>query len=348
MVVRFLFFFLTAIGCKSVLVDDKNKPNLVMNNDRTCHITITAEDHMPQNISTITLDDYLNGKTRPDIIPTHLLIYYTRVPITVYTDFYKDLYPNAQEILRIQQKVLDFPGKRVLLIHDTHDYTFLHGYYSLYDCITDWKIDYVISNYCGNDEFEVLRAGLQRLHVPIATIPNLVSGTIFKNRHLPKKYDVMIYGSTSGVYALRKRMFDLLTTNRLGWRVKVLAERDVQGEALSTLINEAHLVVSTGSLFDYLVAKYFEIGHSHACLLGNVPVQGRYLFEENYIPLNLTMSYEEIEETISSALERKPHLAHLAEKVSQSLQLYVAENQELFMKKTLHLLALKKELMKKL
>lgn len=334
---KLVLFFLAVTNCSTESKFSNKVPPVP-----TCQMTLSAADPMPQNISTIYLDDYLKGNPLDAYSQNHLLIPYTRVPIIVYTDFYKDLYPNDQEREIVRHKVIKFPGKRVLLIHDTHDYTFLQGFYSLYDFIDTWKIDYVISNYCGNDEFEVIKAGLRSLKVPIATIPNLVDGEVFKNRHLDKIYDVLIYGSTDGVYALRKRMFDILSKNRLGWKVKILSDRDVQGDALSILINQAHLAVATGSLFEYLVAKYFEIGHSHACILGNIPRQGQYLFKNNYIPLNLTMSYKEIENTISRALKNKAQLAHFAQKVAHDLKLYVSAERDRFMKKTLRLLAVMK------
>lgn len=292
----------------------------------TCHVNLDWDDvskYDNSSLDIIALDELLALPGDGATSAKRLVIPYTRTPVVAYTHMWQDLYPDEQAADAVKDKVLRFNGTRVLHIHDIHDYTFTKGYYSLYDYVVSHSIDLVMFNYCGNKEFDVIAADLKRVNVPVVTIPNLPDGDVFYDRKLDKKYDIMIYGDTSSVYPLRKRLLDVIKRNNGRWKTLILEDRSISGNELAALINQSRLCVATHSFFEYLVNKYFEIGLSHAVVVGNVPKQGLSLFKDDYVRVDYTMSIGEIEDTITAALANEFRLQQQADAMTESLKMYM-------------------------
>jgi hypothetical protein len=275
---------------------------------------------------------------------------------------YKDLYKTGSDADRIQARIRGFPGKRLLGVHDIHNYTFTGGFETLYTYVATHNIDLVVGNYCGNEEYETIREGLlKHTGVPVVTIPNLVDHGIFYDRHLQKQWDILLYGHLDpDAYPFRNRLNKILTKNRLQWKTKVLEYNGAQKGELSSLLSsaeprrkksgknykatkknvlaylyQASLTVVTRSRYDYLLYKYFEISFSNSCLVGNIPTQGKALFQDNYIHLDESMDDETIENTIAEALQNKKRLGTLASKNLEAVQMYSIEYRKYYLTKAL-------------
>lgn len=174
----------------------------------------------------------------------------------------------------------------------------------------------------------------------------MISSNVFKNYNLPKKYDILIYGSrdywigfqntlaerhykeyyylNTGVkidkefwfYPLRKRINDVVLKNIGKWNVKILDQANsktsqIANEDLSKLINQSWLVLATSSRQDIAFFKYWEIAASYSCIIGNTPSDYKYPFENNIIEVDEFMSDEQIVEIIDNALANKNKLKEM-------------------------------------
>ena len=180
----------------------------------------------------------------------------------------------------------------------------------------------------------------------------------YKNYNLPKKYDILIYGSrgskTTGLnnieehnadqeykkkweihhkkklpnkhnfYPLRVRIEQLLLQHRDKYRLYIVPNAcifnaPVANENLSKLINQSWLTMTTSSRADIPMAKYFEIGASYSGILGNIPSDYYDLFKNNIVEVTEWMSDEEILSTIDKALEDKQKLQEMINRLGDRI-----------------------------
>jgi len=177
-----------------------------------------------------------------------------------------------------------------------------------------------------------------------------VNSDRYKNYNLPKKYDILIYGSrgskTTGLnnieehnadqeykkkwenhhkkklpkkhnfYPLRVRIEQLLLQHQDKYRLYIVPNAcifnaPVANENLSKLINASWLTMSTGSRANIPMAKYFEISASYSGILGNIPSDYNDLFKNNIVEVTEWMTDKEILSTIDKALEDKQKLQEM-------------------------------------
>ena len=206
-----------------------------------------------------------------------------------------------------------------------HDYTISNGYPEFFNYCKNIKIDYVISNYSNNFEYDIIRNGLTNIRIPIATIPNLINTNIFKNYNIDKCYDILIYGNMAGCYPFRRRMLKILEENTSNWKVRIIKFNELTTQELSKEINKSYLSVATKSIYDYLVCKYFEIPFSNSLIVGDMPIQGYEIFKEYYLDINNNMNDEEIICKITDFLNNKDMIIKKIEELNDKLFLLSAD-----------------------
>jgi GT2 family glycosyltransferase/tetratricopeptide (TPR) repeat protein/2-polyprenyl-3-methyl-5-hydroxy-6-metoxy-1,4-benzoquinol methylase len=154
--------------------------------------------------------------------------------------------------------------------------------------------------------------------------PNAVDTNLFRQRRLPKEWDVLLYGETSPeVYPLRARLARLLANQRElrfhhirhpGYYPGPQEQRRVlAGAELSCAINRSWIGLATCSVYQCLLMKYLEIAASGGLVAGNLPEHARPLFSNDFIELSMEQSDREILDTLKRHLADKERLESMAE-----------------------------------
>lgn len=174
------------------------------------------------------------------------------------------------------------------------------------------KYQYLISTY-DCDDLTQLRQRLPSVR-KVYAIPHHIDIELYKDRGLPKIYDVLFYGNTNPErYPFRNRLRRLLASSSLKVRfiehpgARVFDEERCS-EALARIINQSEISIATPGAHDYLVAKYFEISAAGSVVAGKMATQGRRIWAENYVQLEEDMSDLEILCRLTSALQDKDSL----------------------------------------
>lgn len=180
---------------------------------------------------------------------------------------------------------------------------------------------------------------------------------IYKNYNLPKKYDILIYGTRYFInkienhqadieykkkweehhgkklpceynfYPLRHKIETLLKNNSHKYNLMILPQicsiesKKYVNSDLSKLINQAHITLATCSRVDILMDKYIEIAGSYSAILGNIPTDHRDVFNNNIIEVTEWMSDEEILNKIDNALSDKKKLWNMTKKLGDEIHL---------------------------
>jgi hypothetical protein len=152
-------------------------------------------------------------------------------------------------------------------------------------------------------------------------IPHHLDMLIYRDYGLPKLFDVLLYGNTdASIYPFRRRLRDLLANSLL--RVRIVEDPcydafdpDRCGESLVRAINQSWISIATPSRFDYLVAKYFEIGACGSVVAGKMPPQGEAIWRDRHIRLTEEMTDEEITATLTAALLSPDRLRQISEEM---------------------------------
>jgi len=272
----------------------------------------------------IYLDEYLKSENDTiDYSNYYLFINYNRTNITSYNHLYNDLYIDDETTDKINKKILNFSGKKILHIHDIHDYTFKDGYNSFYNYLEMFNIDFVIGNYIYNKEYEIINSIVNKLNKKICIIPNLVDSNIFRNYYKEKIYDILIYGMIADCYILRKRLLDIIKNNKEDWKIRIIEYNELTNTELSKEINKSYLSVATSSIYEYFVFKYIEIPLSQSLVIGDMPLQGKKLFDEdNFININNNMTDDEIINIINISLNDKKSILEKINIFNTKLEFY--------------------------
>ena len=253
----------------------------------------------------------------------YLLITNNRSSLVSYRSFFcNDLYPNEKSILNINSLILNFKGKRIFRIHDIHDYTFIDGYNGFENYCKNVNINLVIGNYIYNNESKIINSILKKLSITYCVIPNLINSQIFKNYNNEKIYDILIYGNMGFCYILRKRMLDIIQKTTK-WKSRIISFNELTGVELANEINKSYLSVATCSTFEYFLCKYIEIPFSNSLVIGNLPEQGKMLFNnDDFIYINNEMTDMEIINIIDKILENKKDILDKINNLNNKLEFY--------------------------
>jgi hypothetical protein len=179
------------------------------------------------------------------------------------------------------------------------------------------KYQYLISTYDCESLAQLCRRlpSVQKAYV----IPHHIDTGLYKERGLPKIYDVLFYGNTNPErYPFRHRMRRLLAGSNL--KVRIIEHPGAHvfddqrcAEGLARTINQSEISIAAPPVGDYLVAKYFEISAAGSVVAGRMPVQGRPIWKDNYVQLEEDMGDEEILRRLVAALKDKASLRHKRE-----------------------------------
>lgn len=183
------------------------------------------------------------------------------------------------------------------------------------------KYQYLISTYDCDDLAQLCKRlpSVRKTYV----IPHHIDTELYKERGLPKIYDVLFYGNTNPErYPFRNRLRRLLASSHL--KVRIIehpgahvfdAERCSEG--LARIINQSEISIATPGAGDYLVAKYFEISAAGSIVAGKMAAQGRPIWKEHYVQLEEDMSNLEILGRLTAALKDKGSLRREGELMRQ-------------------------------
>jgi len=152
--------------------------------------------------------------------------------------------------------------------------------------------------------------------------PNAVNTELFQNYHLPKEYDVLLYGCIEAhTYPLRARLARLLA-RQPNLRLRHIphpgyypadGEGVIAGAKLAREINKSWITIATSSIYKCVMAKYFEIAASYSAIAGDMPDEGKAIFWNDFIELKNEMADEEIMRNLRGHLASKDPLLALTD-----------------------------------
>jgi hypothetical protein len=183
------------------------------------------------------------------------------------------------------------------------------------------KYQYLISTYDCADLAQLCKRlpTVRKAYV----IPHHIDTELFKERGLPKIYDVLFYGNTNAErYPFRNRLRRLLASSHLKVRIiehpgAHVFDEERCSDGLARIINQSEISIATPSVGDYLVAKYFEISGAGSVVAGKMPAQGRQIWKEHYVQLEEDMGDLEILGRLTAALKDKDSLRRKGELMRQ-------------------------------
>ena len=201
--------------------------------------------------------------------------------------------------------------RRALVIEDLRDGSLYGGIPGTCECL-DANFHYLISTYDCDALREV--AGRCRTLEGVSILPHHVNTAIFSDQGLDRTIDVLLYGNVDrSYYAFRRRLFSLIedrlpNVTRIAHPTYHRFDPACCGEGLAGLLNRSHIAVAAATDDDYLVAKFFEISACATVLAGSMARQGKPIWEDSYIPLDESMTDEEIVARLRDALaDLAPH-----------------------------------------
>lgn len=242
-----------------------------------------------------------------------------------------------------------------LVIDDSY---YIHRNMIPCECVQ--KTHGIILWYKNNKAFQSLQRTFPEKQI-LNFSSRFVNTDVFYDRNLPKKYDILLYGSRhyeytykkeknnqaiqdyiqkyesfysceindeDGIefYPLRRRMMMFLENYKDKYNIKIIPEAcydsSVANEDLSELINQSHMTIACSSIADVLLHKYLEISASGSIILGNIPSDYRDLFENRVVEIDEFMEDEEIIFKIDYALANK----HLLSRMSSNLKTEIFKN----------------------
>lgn len=201
---------------------------------------------------------------------------------------------------------------KVLYIHDIHNYSFVGGFEALFNISKELNINYVISNFSDNLEFDTIYSNFEKLNIKVFAYP--IFNLAFNDSWIPtinlnKEYDILYYGADIHYcYKFRLRLKQILEKyhKQYNWRIRIIKYGELTGVDLYNEINKSLLCVSTRSSFDYLLFKYIEIPFSNSLIIGDIPTQLKdYLNHNSIIEINEDMDDLTICTIINENLKNK-------------------------------------------
>ena len=204
--------------------------------------------------------------------------------------------------------------KKFLIIEDMHEYTFAGNLENFCKHI-DTRYNFIIYHYENSLELKQIKTYCKNIK-GFFCLPHHVNTSVFKNYNVDKKYDVLLYGSVyDKIYTLRHKIKNALINSDINYKIidpPDWKSLDFSNEILSKHINSAYITIATGSIFEYAVSKYFEIGASYSVVAGDQPKPIDSIFEDNMIKLNNNMSEKEILNILKNALQNKNKLLEMS------------------------------------
>ena len=184
-----------------------------------------------------------------------------------------------------------------------------------------------------------------------------VNTNIYQDYNLPKKYDILLYGTRNfnynyknekiitiqnwikkyesinntvinnkiNFYPLRQKLENILNNIKNKYNILILPEgtycnSNIVNEELSKLINQSYLTIACSSIADVLLHKHLEISASKSVILGSYPSEYKDLFDGNIIEVSEFMPDDEILSIIDNALANKKDLELKADRLYKKVR----------------------------
>lgn len=247
--------------------------------------------------------------------------------------FYKKYIPTLETMKQIDIKTshLLTHCNKALYVQDIHSDDYNNGIDGLINFINTYNFKILITPYYNTNSINTIRS---KCNIIVKHIPHYINENIFNDRNLKKEYDILIFGNDNKIYyPFRHRIIKLLEseTNITSYRVPKIRNYfkfDTSNSEinLSKLINKAHLTLCTKSKFDYLLSKYFETSMSGSVILGDMSIDGKYIWTDNYIHINNDMTDDEILKKIYLTLNNKQHINSIKNIMLNKMKLYHLSN----------------------
>jgi len=187
------------------------------------------------------------------------------------------------------------------------------GYVKLKSLTQKFNIKHIISIYDCN-EFKNL---INFIGCNPYILPLHIDTNIFKKMNTVRDIDILIYGADFyRIYPLRNRIKSIVKTMNIKYHIIDPSARYNtinSGAQLAQLLNRSWLTLCTCSVFDYLVLKYFEASACGSVVIGNMLVQGKNIWEDNYVDIPESSSDDQIKNIIISALHNKNNLTRISD-----------------------------------
>lgn len=249
------------------------------------------------------------------ILPHHIIIF-DHTHLNTNSKHFRN---NKNKWIKIAEVVKDFINKMKInghrtcvFIGDCHEYTFINGLSTIVNACKLFEIDYIVGVYENNKEIDELIVMINNSMNKTKYIPlnNVIRSDIFRDYNLPKIYDIVFYGKLNSSYPLRQKIYNILKSKRFmnKFNIKIINFRAKKDEDLALVLNSSYMAVATSSKFNYLVKKYFEISASNCLIMGDMPDQGKKIFGNNYVSINIKMSANEIYKKIKYMLNHKDQI----------------------------------------
>ena len=236
--------------------------------------------------------------------------FYT-LKFTYYSKYIKNL--DYKEV--IEKKIKQFLqwDKKYLVIQDLFDYDYEGGLPNLCKYLTKYNFNGLITPY---HKTETLDYVLSKIKIKIIHMHHHIDDKYFKKYNLKKKYDIFVFGTINTHYPFRQKLNNILKKNKdkfniLFWskfRNYFRFESNKSNNQLSKAMNQSWLTICTSGKFNMLFGKYFEASMSNSTICGNMPIDGKNIWNDNYINLDYSMSEDEIINVLENALKYKSSL----------------------------------------
>lgn len=225
-------------------------------------------------------------------------------------------------------------------IYHTRDICKITNRFKIYNIILSMKHKDIKNNLLSYNQY-----------LNIKEYSPLIDNSIFKfpynNLKEIKKYDILIYGHMhKNIYPLRRYLLEILKKYNDTFKIKVISLSDGDyklkdgmyiNEGLSTLISQSYLTLTCNSKYDFLLKKYLEIPFSGSMILGNIPSNYDFFFNENTIEyVDIFMEEHEIIDKIKNALRDKDKLLQKTYQLYQSVKHFNFKNSSLYLDKLLN------------
>lgn len=251
---------------------------------------------------------------------------------TVKREYYSKKVENLENEKEINEKIKLFDNikNKYLIIQDfncNHDYQ--GGLNGLIKYLNEKNIKNLITPYLNNYGIKTIKSIIEDIN--IIYLPHHIDETKFYNMNLKKKYDIFLYGNTSGkFYKFRNRLEKLFDKNSNKFRYKkwnsirnyFRYNNKVSDKNLSRMINLSWITICTSSIFDLPLGKYFETGMSNSLVCGDIPIDIDNIWKGNYLKIFESDSDEEILNKIEKMLNNKELLIKLTNNSSDIMKNY--------------------------
>lgn len=233
---------------------------------------------------------------------------------TIKYNYYIKKYNNLENKETIEKLIEPYlkHKKKYYIVQDLHEYDCLNGMNGLNQYLNEKHFNGIITPYKYATEIYKFK-NLEILHCP-----HHIDENKFKNYNLDKEYDIFIFGNiNSHFYPFRNRLSKLFKNIALKHNLKLVHweegigknyfkfNQNISNENLSKNINKSWITLCTKSKYNFLLGKYFETSFSNSVIIGDIPEDGKEIWNNDFIELNDSMNDETIESILLKSLENK-------------------------------------------